>query len=206
MHACNNAFKFTGCQVDTDLVFLLDESGSIRYNNFQEVKRFVYNFTTELFRNKTMDDQRSGSRLGLITFSSDVAEHISLNTSIERNQLLQQILQLPYRGGGTDTAAGLKVVRQQSWRDEISVIRLAIVVTDGKSRNFSATALEARALHNHTPPIAVYSIGVGTGIDRSELLTIASRPETFSHLNNFSSASFTSVESSYSYQVCFTGI
>ena len=128
------------CTVATDLVFLLDESGSIGMANFQQVKSFAYNFTSELLPDTT-NTSKTASRVGIITFSSGVMEHIALNSSIGRNELLRQISQLPYQGELTNTAAGLEVMREQSWRNEVSVIRLAIVVTDGRSNVPSQTEL-----------------------------------------------------------------
>ena len=199
------SLHYADCTVDTDLVFLLDESGSIGMSNFQQVKDFALNFTKDLLPNTTTDDSTSGSRVGIITFSSDVVEHIALNSSIRRAALLQQIRQLPYRRGGTNTAAGLEVMRQQSWRNEVSVIRLGVVVTDGRSGSPSQTALTAQAVHDHNPTIVVYAIGVGSGVDETELRTIASRPETYSHLSSFAPSSLNSVAAGYAYQICFTG-
>lgn len=190
-----------GCTVDTDLVFLLDESGSIGLPNFQQVKSFVYNFTSDLLPNTT----RSGSRVGIITFSSGVTEHIALDSSVGRSELLQQISQLPYQGRGTNTAAELEVIREQSWRNEVSVIRLVIVVTDGQSNSPSQTKHAAHIVYNNIPFIAVYAIGVRGGISETELRIIASQPETFSHLNSFASSSLTSVAQGYANQICFTG-
>ena len=117
------------CRLNTDLVFVLDESGSIGELNFEEVKTFVYNFSSNLLTDTTMN------RVGVITFSSGAREHIALNVSNERDQLLQRVNNITYSGGGTNTALGLELMLQQDWRDDISVLRLAIVLTDGMSNN-----------------------------------------------------------------------
>lgn len=185
-------------------MFVLDESGSVRFTNFQQVKNFVYNFTRELL--VTGDDMSVNSdRVGVITFDSGVTEQIALNSSLSSSEVLRRISELPFDGGGTNTAAALELMREQSWREEISVLRLAIVITDGRSNDQMATISAAQAVHAHTPPIAVYAIGVGNNLDETELETIASRQQTYSHLDSFSSRSFHSVGVSYSYQICFTG-
>lgn len=188
--------------MNTDLVFVLDESGSITAENFQQVRNFVYNFSRDLL---TESDSSTNNRIGVITFDNEAVEHIALNSSIGRHDLLEQISDLPYDGGGTDTADGLELMLQQSWRNDISVLRLAIVITDGRSNRPMETVLAAEAVHNHTPPIAVYAIGVGQKIDQVELLTIASRNETYSHLDSFAADLLDSVRAGYSYQICFTG-
>ena len=189
------------CAVDTDLMFVLDESGSIGHQNFQQVKSFVYNFTQQLLVNTTRND----SRVGVITFDSGAMEYIPLNSTVETDDLLQQISALPYDGGGTNTAYALEIMREQPWREGISILRLAIILTDGRSNDQQATIFAAETVHNHTPPIAVYAIGVGPNIDEIELRTIASRPETYSHLDSFATSMLESTRASYSYQICFTG-
>ena len=161
----------------------------------------MYNFTRQLLTDMTTN----GSRVGVITFNNNAVDHIPLNSTTGFETLLHQINTLPYRMGGTNTADGLELMRQQPWREGISILRLAIVLTDGRSNDQTATILAAEAVHNHTPPIAVYAIGVGQGIDMNELIAIASRPETYSHLDSFASSMLESTRASYSYQICFTG-
>ena len=187
--------------MNTDLVFVLDESGSIRLENFTRVKSFVYNFSREFLQRNT-----TKSRVGVITFSDSARERIALNSSIGHNdsEVLRQIQELPYSHGGTNTAAALDLMRQQAWRDEVTVLRLAIVITDGKSRG-RLTNEAAKRVHQHTPHILVYALGVGWYININELLNISSRPETFAYLDSFDTNSLYSVGTVFSYQICFTG-
>ena len=191
--------------METDLVFVLDESGSIRRSNFTKMKNFVHNFTSELLNNNTQLSTGSvGSRVGVITFDSDATEWIALNSTLNRSAILSQIRELPYNGGRTNTADGLELMVQQSWREEISVLRLAIVISDGESNDPSRTVIAAEAVHAHSPPIVVYSIGVGKNLNETELRLIASGPLAYSHINSFSSNLLNSVGESYSYQICYT--
>lgn len=191
------------CQVDTDLVFVLDESGSIGNASFQEVKTFVRDFVHQLTSQSQSGDMIM-NRVGIIPFSSSAREYIALNSSIVGNELLTQIAELRYNGGGTNTAHGLELMREQAWRDEISILRLAIVLTDGQSNDRPATLLAAQAVHDYDPPITVYAIGVGDNVDEAELETIASEHELYSHLDAFDPSLFDSTRESYSYQICFT--
>ena len=188
--------------MDTDLVFVLDESGSIGAEDFQQVRNFVYNFSRDLLIN---GETSSDNRIGIITFDNEAVERIALNSSVGRQDLLEEISDLPYDGGGTDTADGLELMLQQAWRNDISVLRLAIIITDGMSNRPIETVFAAEAVHNHTLPIAVYAIGVGQNINQEELRTIASRNETYSHLDSFAANLLDSVRAGYSYQICFTG-
>jgi Mg-chelatase subunit ChlD len=181
------------------LVFVLDESGSIRHNNFQTVKTFVYNFTSNLLSDTT------ANRVGIITFSDTGQVYIALNSTIKKDELLENITNLPYNGRTTNTASGLDLMRQQEWRNETSIFRLAVVVTDGKSNNNTATLNSAMEVHDHEPPIVVYAIGIGGNIDRDELLAIASGVELFTNLSSFDENVLDSTRDGYTYQICFTG-
>ena len=169
----------TDCRLNTDLVFVLDESGSIGREDFQRVKTFVYNFTQNLLMGMSVN------RVGVITFSSIEVEHIALNSSITKEAVLQMIRNLSYTGGGTNTALGLETMRRQDWRNDVSVLRLAVVVTDGISNSRSATLMAAERVHNHTSPILVYAIGVGENTDEDELKAIASGEQFLTHLDSF---------------------
>ena len=194
----------TVCRQNIDLVFVLDESGSVKDPNFQKIKTFVYNFSQSLLTNMTTN------RVGVITFSTEAIEHIALNNTIEDNKLLELIRNLSYVGGSTNTAVGLELMRQQDWSNKISVLRLAIVLTDEVS-NFifdtrtAAIRIAAQAVHAHDPPILVYAIGVGRGTDHQELETIASGREFVTHLDSFDPRVLESTHKSYLYQICYTG-
>ena len=180
---------------------MLDESGSIKNDSFQRVKSFVYNFSSAFLQDETTE-----TRVGVITFNNTATEHIALNSSLGNEEILSDISDLPYNKGGTNTAAALELMRQQAWRDEIHVLRLAIVITDGMSNNIGDTIRAAKKVHEHVPPIAVYTIGVGLSINRAELQTIiASRPETYTHLDSFATSSLNSASNIFSYQICFAG-
>ena len=179
---------------------MLDESGSIGDDNFQSIKSFAYNFTSNLLSDKT------ANRVGVITFSSTARVYIALNNTIKVNTLLENIINLPYNGGSTNTASALELMRQQEWRNETSVFRLAIVLTDGESNNKGATLNATMEVHDHEPPIVVYAIGVGASIDQDELLEIASGVDLLTNLGSFDENVLDSIRDGYTYQLCFTGM
>ena len=92
----------------------------------------------------------------------------------------------------------------QSWRVEISVLRLAIVISDGESNDPSRTVKATKAVHAHSPQIVVYAIGIGKSINETELRLISSGPQAYSHIDSLSSGLLNSVGESYSYQICYT--
>ena len=193
----------TGCTFTTDTVFVLDTSGSIGSGNFQEVRTFTRDFADVLLRNES---DTSYNKIGIVLFQSSASVTRALNSSvIPREDLLNLIENLPYTGGGTNTAAGLEIMRTQEWRDQISTVRLAIVLTDGRSNDFTATINAARRVHEHAPSILVFAIGVGSGPNMEELREIASGPEFVASLASFDHSLFSSTVASFSYRICNTG-
>ena len=185
----------TVCRQNTDLVFVL----GVKDPNFKKINTFVYNFSQNLLTNMTTN------RVGVITFSTEAIEHIALNNTIEDNKQLELIRNLLYVGGRTNTAVGLELMRQQDWSNKISVLRLAIVLTDGASNFIFDTRIAAQAVHALDPPILVYAIGVGRGTDHQELETIASGREFVTHLDSFDPRVLESTHKSYLHQICYTG-
>ena len=127
---------------------------------------------------------------------------IKLHTSA----LLHEIDNLPQEESLTYTNLGLDRMRQQEWRTDISVLRLAIVLTDGVSKNKEHTKTAARMVHDHEPDILVFVIGVGN-VNLEELMEIASgnSSQYLVHLDSFDPDALDSVREGYSYQICYLG-
>ena len=193
----------TGCTFTTDTVFVLDTSGSIGAPNFQEVRTFTRDFADTLLTNET---DTSNNRIGIVLFQSQATVTFPLSSAVTlKRDLLSLIENLPYSGGGTNTADGLDHMRIQAWRDDIATVRLAVVLTDGKSNDFSATIQSAREVHAHEPGILVFAIGVGAGPNMVELREIASGPEFVATLASFDQTLFSATVASFSYRICNTG-
>ena len=182
-------------------MFVLDGSASISHNDFQKVKKFVHNFCANLSIGVT------GSRVGVITFSREAVVHIPLNNALNKSALLYKIDNLPQAESLTYTNLGLDRMRQQEWRTDISVLRLAIVLTDGVSANKERTKTAARMVHEHEPDILVFAIGVGNLVNPEELMEIASGngSQFLVYLDSFDSHALDSVGEGYSYQICYLG-
>ena len=73
---------------------------SIGNDNFQMVKSFVYNFTSNLL---SLSDV-TANRVGVITFSETGRVYIALNNTLKMDTLLENINNLPYSDGQTQQA------------------------------------------------------------------------------------------------------
>ena len=121
----------------TDIVFVLDESGSIGLPNFNLMKSFLSHLVGRL------NVDGGYTRVGLVTFSSNVSTVINLNAHTSLVGLQSAINSLGYRGGGTHTSLALEFVRvamlTSAAGDRLDVPNVVVVLTDGQSYNTTAT-------------------------------------------------------------------
>lgn len=115
-------------------------------------------------------------RMALITFSTGIHDTFQFGAYNSAYSLKQRISDIPYDAGGTKTHLALKYARETSfsyWNSRSGVAKIAVVITDGQSNNKIETLKEAEKLRNSG--VIIFSVGVGGGVDRSELSGMASR-------------------------------
>lgn len=155
-----------------DIVFVLDASASIHQEQFEQQLEFVDNVIDTF---PISDDE---IRVGLITFSYLVYPAFDLNTYTNTSSLKNGIHTARYAGEGTHTADAIKYTREIMFSKDhgrrITAQPIMIIVTDGISENKTATASEAKLAKLHGIKILV--VGVGNGVDKIELHTMASDP------------------------------
>uniref|UniRef100_A0A665U2E7 VWFA domain-containing protein n=1 Tax=Echeneis naucrates TaxID=173247 RepID=A0A665U2E7_ECHNA len=141
-----------------DIVFIVDESGSIGTSNFQLVRTFLYSIINGLEVSTTR------VRVGIVTYNDRATAQVYLNSFSDKKELLNFIKILPYHGGGTRTGAALN-------RKDRGVQQVAVVITDGESQdNVSQPAAELRRAG-----VTVYSVGVKDAKE-AQLVEMASYP------------------------------
>ena len=116
---------------------MLDESGSIGINNFNLTKSFLSHLVGRL------DINSGNTRAGLVTYAKNIGRVINLNAHSSRARLQLAITSLGYSGGGTNTDVALAYVRTMMLTsaagDRTNVPNVVVVLTDGQSRNATAT-------------------------------------------------------------------
>uniref|UniRef100_A0A3B5MZT1 VWFA domain-containing protein n=1 Tax=Xiphophorus couchianus TaxID=32473 RepID=A0A3B5MZT1_9TELE len=154
-----------------DIVFIVDESGSITVENFQLVRSFLYSIISGLEINPNR------VRVGIVLYNEQPTAQVYLNTFKQKTELLNFIKILPYRGGGTSTGAALNFTQENVFitetgsRKDKGVEQVAVVITDGESQdNVSQAAAELRRAG-----VTIYSVGVQNA-NEDELRQIASHP------------------------------
>uniref|UniRef100_A0A5F8GUS3 VWFA domain-containing protein n=1 Tax=Monodelphis domestica TaxID=13616 RepID=A0A5F8GUS3_MONDO len=171
---------------ESDIVFLIDGSSSIRREEFPRMKEFVRTIMGYLFF--------FSPQFSLMQYSNDFRIHFTFNifkNNPDPGILVNRIEQL---GGLTFTATAIqKVVKEifQSWNGaRKDAVKILIVITDGRKESDRLEYEDVIPLAEKAGIIR-YAIGVGntftTPSALQELRTIASQPsqEHVFQVNNF---------------------
>ena len=143
-------------EVKADIVFLVDGSWSIGKENFQQIQDFLHTLVNSF---SVSPDQ---VRIGLAQYSTDPRTEFLLNTFQDKQEILEYIKKLPYKGGGTMTGLGLdfilkeQFVEQAGSRARRGVPQIAVVITDGRSQD----DVEPHADDLRRRGIILYAIGI----------------------------------------------
>ena len=165
------------CQTDLDLLFLLDESGSVGPTNHRLALDFmqaVVNF---------FDVEANRTRVGVISFSTGARAEFWLGEHLTNQAVDTAIGALPYRGGWTQTAIALYLARLVFLDHNLHISgarpvtagipRVVVLITDGRSNHFY---LDPHATNLKATGVTVYSVGIGD-YDIDELTYISSDPD-----------------------------
>ncbi|KAK3096747.1 hypothetical protein FSP39_002868, partial [Pinctada imbricata] len=159
---------------DAEIYFVLDSSSSIWPINFQKQLSFV-NDMIDYFE---IDNTKSRIRVGVVVYSTTIKNVIALNSKRTRDQIKRQINETKYLSGRTNTSDAISFVREYGFRKDVvrkGAVKIAIVMTDGISRNPNATQRESDL--SKAAGIHLFAIGIGDKVDKTELETIANDPD-----------------------------
>lgn len=153
-----------------DIVFLLDTSASMWEQDFDKQVVFVEHIVNHL------PVSERGVHVAVSSFGSDVSTHVFLNSYFDKNNLIDAISTIQYRGGRTKTQSAIRHARKvlfntkHGGRDGVE--QILIVITDGRSTDLVETAFEASMCRSLG--MKLISVGVGHDVDEFELSYIAS--------------------------------
>ncbi|RCN51669.1 EGF-like domain protein [Ancylostoma caninum] len=174
----------TVCPVQaTDLVFLIDGSGSIGSYIFQtEVLRFLAEFT-ELF-----DIAPDKTRVSVVQYSDQIRHEFGLDDYKDSKSLHDAIRGIDYLTGLTRTGAAIEHVATEAFSERRGarplsqrVARVCIVITDGRSQdNVTIPATNARRQN-----IQLFAVGVTNHVLQTELEEITGAKDRTFHVNAF---------------------
>ena len=167
----NVSFTVSGTSIvdanSSDIMFIVDGSGSIGTAAFQQARNFMADVVNQL----PVD---ANHRVGIVTFASNAV----LNTTFSSNKaaLLATISGLPYPAGSTCTECGLNMAANQfSANSSSTAHHIGIVITDGVATtpaNLPSALANTAAQH-----VELFSIGVGASVSVAQLNQIATDPD-----------------------------
>ena len=182
------------------MVFVIDTSGSIGEDNFRLIRELTANITAKLFRN------RINTAVGVILFSTSASIHFNLQAHTNLSTLLLAIENIPYHGGGTDTADALRLLLSTAQDGSLGLrndsLRIAIIITDGESNDQTATSLAANELHV-SKIFDVYAVGIA-GANRTELQGIANNSEFVFFADSFNSTELQQLQETILPELCIS--
>ncbi|XP_067844647.1 collagen alpha-1(XII) chain [Heptranchias perlo] len=152
-----------------DLVFLVDGSWSVGRANFRKIREFIYSLVSAF---EIGDDK---TKVGIVQYSSDTRTEFNLNRYDQKQDLLNAITNLPYKGGNTMTGDAINYLVQNTFTAAAgarkSYPKIAVIITDGKSQD--SVTESAEDLRNIG--VEVFILGI-KGADLDELQLIGSSP------------------------------
>lgn len=148
-----------------DIVFLLDESGSVGSSNFQTMKTFVHDFVAHFLIGPT------ANQFSVVKFDSSSTEVFSLNRYSTLSSIQSAVLSITYSSGYTSIGSALNYARQYSFTSShgarTDAAKIVILITDGQS----SISNEAELLKDQY--VTIYCVGVTSGINEQLLRSIS---------------------------------
>ena len=178
---------------------MIDSSGSIRDNNPPGAAHggpndnwtLLLEFVSEIIGAFSISER--DTHIGVVVFSTDAVFRIPLTQYYDKRELQNQVKQLSYIGGFTNTADALRVTREQCFStsngNRASAQDLAIIVTDGvPTLNVGRTEPEAMELKRSN--VEVIAVGITNNVDANTLRMLSSSPQE-RNKNYFEAPEFT---------------
>ncbi|XP_029023066.1 cartilage matrix protein isoform X1 [Betta splendens] len=175
--ACKDGFTLmengrscSGCSnAATDVVFLIDGSKSVRPENFELIKKWIFQIIEKL------DVSERNVHVGLVQYSSTVKQEFPLGRYNNKKDLKEAVKRMEFMGKGTMTGQGLNHIRESSFTPangaRPGVPKVCIVFTDGRSQDYIGEA----AKKAKESGFKMFAVGVGSAVE-DELKQIASEP------------------------------
>ena len=171
------------CQNHVDLGFIMDSSGSMRYD-YGKQKSFMKSIVTSFGISK------EDTHAAVITFS-DIAKHsIKLRDHTDTISFKRALEDIPWIGSTTRIDNALTLAKNEMFKvasgARMHTKNILILLTDGKqTRNSYSTDPAIIARKIRSTGVKLYVIGVGPLVDTKELIDIAGDTNNFFKANNF---------------------
>ncbi|ESO10330.1 hypothetical protein HELRODRAFT_194961, partial [Helobdella robusta] len=171
------------CTVRSDVVIVLDVSGSIGY--LEDWYNMLISFAREIINGLDVDNDVA--RVAIVAYSTDVIKTIYFNQYIGNRTKLLESLNFYHDGGTTNTQAALYTVANsvfdsnRGYRgNDNGVLKSVILLSDGES-NVQAENTVPAANNLKRLGARVYSVVVGTDINYAEMERVSSNATLYTY-------------------------
>lgn len=163
-----------------DFIFVLDSSGSLQQENWEK----VLSLASSLLGPMSIGPGSQDSRVAVVRYSSGARVWFDFQSSFNKAEIQQAILDVPYVGKGTATGAALNKAREELLLPDPATTgrrpgykAVVLVITDGATQE-SEEFLQLAATNLHAvPDTSVFALGITDFVEVEELGVIASRSE-----------------------------
>ena len=178
-----NAMGNKKCLGAADLVIVIDESGSISKQEWNQFTNFVKHVVG------AFPIRQSHTRVGLLKFSDGVKIAFHLNEHNSSKPVQDAIASLSPGGGGTLIAPALRSAREKmlsasNGARDGTTPKILILLTDGEAGD-AESELQKEAQLLKADGVKVFTVGVTNQVDEAQLKKIASLPDNFFYASDF---------------------
>ncbi|KAM8967064.1 collagen alpha-6(VI) chain [Pelodytes ibericus] len=163
--------------IQADVIFLVDSSGSIGPPNYDKMKTFMKNLVnkTEIGRDKV--------QFAVVQFSDTTNVEFQLDQYTTMGPIMDSIDKMIYMGQHTYTGKALEFVSEyfsQAKGARPKVRKFLILITDGQATD--AVKIPAESLRNSS--VIIFSVGIFNA-SKDQLLEISGKTENLFYLESF---------------------
>jgi len=153
------------CDHEADIVFVLDSSGSISSDTWDDIKQWVHK-SVEALHGVGVKTQ-----VGLVTFDTDVHHDIKVPLTDHKTHqdFIRIVDNLPQKKGGTRIDLGMEEALNLFTAGRPHLHKTVILLTDGQGSN---RPLSEVGEDFHKKHIRVIAVGVGTGVREADLISM----------------------------------
>lgn len=164
------------CTQKSDVVFVIDSSGSIRRSNFQKEKEFVKEVASTF---KMGPDQ---SQIAVISYSDEAQIDIKFGEYSNVNDFNAAVDSVKHQRKRTRIDLALDLAASSLFTPEggarPNVAKVMVILTDGKQTNMTGSkTLDVAVRPLQDMNVTIFAVGVGNAIDIYELLLLVGNNE-----------------------------
>lgn len=197
----------SGCTGATDIIFVVDRSGSICNNenvpgcdNWDAVLEFMEGLAEDL------DIGADATRVGIVVYGNIAYTIVSLTDFDNEDDLIDFIRDIEYDPNKrTNTAGGIEnMIDEFDANPRQDVNRIAVIITDGLSTVDSEDTIPNAERARDDYDVTIFVIGVTNDVNEDELKGMSSEPQELDR-NYFMSPEFDAldeIEDAVSQAIC----